>query len=138
MPEKQDNDPFIAQFFSRIPAEVAETFTPAQLDAVKRAFGARSRGAHSIDLRLSIPLIIRRVYLVILAGSERRESDRRAVDRLLAPVWTLANGFLMLFFGVVLLLSLAGVLYALKMALGIDVFPGVDMLDDDAIKQWLN
>jgi hypothetical protein len=49
-------DPFFATFFSRIPEDVACSFTPAQLDAVKLAFGARVRGAHAIDVRLSLPL----------------------------------------------------------------------------------
>ena len=37
-------DPFLRTFFSRIPKDVAASFTAAQLDAVKLAFGARYRG----------------------------------------------------------------------------------------------
>jgi hypothetical protein len=63
------------------PKAVAPTFTAEQLDAVKRAFGARYHGAHAIDVRLSLPLWRRSVYLVFLIGPERRTFDRRSLER---------------------------------------------------------
>jgi hypothetical protein len=38
---------------------------------------------------------------------------------------------------VTLLMSVLGVLYALKMALGIDIVPGVDMLPDEELKRLI-
>lgn len=131
-------DPFLRMFFQRIPREVAASFTPVQLDAVKRAFGARSPGAHTVDLRVSVPLGWRWFYVVLLAGPERRTFDRRALERLFRPVWTLANAVVLAFF----LLMFAGgafsVLYVTKRALGIDVFPGIDMLPDRTIERLLH
>jgi hypothetical protein len=130
-------DPFLQTFFARVPKDVAATFTGPQLDAIKRAFGARSRGAHVVDLRMSIPLGWRWFYVVLLAGPERRTVDRRALERLFRPVWTVANivvlaAMLMMFAG-----GLFASLYVGKRALGIDVFPGIDMLPDRTIERLL-
>lgn len=130
-------DPFLTLFFSRIPKELVSTFTPAQLDAVKRAFGARSAGAHAVDLRMSFPLLRNRGYLVVLAGRERRGAERLAFERLLRPIWSAAN---VLLAGCIMLgavVALAALLYMGKRALNIDVFPGIDMLPDRTIERLL-
>jgi hypothetical protein len=89
-------DPFLKTFFARIPKDVAPTFTAPQLDAVKRAFGARYRGAHTIDLRLSVPLWRRSIYLVFLAGAEQRVFDRRPVKQLFRQLWTFTNAIMLM------------------------------------------
>jgi hypothetical protein len=33
-------DPFLRRFFERVPSDIARSFTPAQLDAIKMVFGA--------------------------------------------------------------------------------------------------
>ncbi len=137
VPFDHHRDPFVDHFFSRIPADVAATFTAVQLDAVKRAFGARTPGAHTVDIRFSVPLVVRSVYVVVLAGSERRQLTRRAVERAFRPLWTVANTFVFGAFGLFAVLALAGVLYAVKAVLGIDIVPGVDMLPDATLKSWL-
>jgi hypothetical protein len=137
MPFDNDEDPFIKQFFARIPEDVAASYTPAQLDAVKLAFGARTRGAHAVDIRLSIPLIVRSFYVVLLAGSERRGATRRALERFFSPLWTFANALFLVLFCVFCFLAAVAVLYALKMGLGIDIVPGVDMLPDETLMRWL-
>ena len=130
-------DPFHALFFSRIPGEVARSFSPAQLDAVKRAFGARSPGVHTVDLRFSLPLGRRAWYVVLLAGRERRSSDRSLLDRLFRPLWTAANVAVAAAFVLMFAIALASVLYVGKRALDIDVFPGIDMLPDRSIERVL-
>jgi len=137
VPLDQHTDPFVEQFFSRIPADVAATFTEAQLDAVKRAFGARTRVAHAVDIRFSVPLVFRSVYVVLLAGGERRRLTRRAVERAFRPFWTAVNALVFGAFGLFAVLALAGVLYAVKTVAGIDVVPGIDMLPDATLKSWL-
>lgn len=132
------SDPFFAQFFGRIPGDVAESFDEAQLDAVKMAFGARSRGSHPIDIRMSIPLLTRRFYFVFLAGGEHRPAERLALERALRPIWNFANAVIIVSFVLMFLVALAGGLYAGKRALGIDVFPGIDMLPDQKIERLLN
>ena len=118
------SDPFLAKFFARIPAEVAASFTPAQLRAVKIAFGARSWGSHAIDIRKSfaLPLIWRRFYVVLLAGAERRDDERLRAEG--ALFGTLGNMALTAAFLIVVLGPLALALYALKSLAGVDVLPG--------------
>lgn len=130
-------DPFVTLFFSRIPEEVIPSFTPAQLDAVKRAFGARTVGAHAVDLRFSVPLLRGNAYVVLLAGRERRTADRLALERLFRPLWTATNALVAGMFMLMLVVALAAVLYTGKRALNIDVFPGIDMLPDRTIERLL-
>lgn len=33
-------DPFLRRFFERVPGDIARTFTPSQLNAIKMVFGA--------------------------------------------------------------------------------------------------
>ncbi|HST74341.1 MAG TPA: hypothetical protein VLJ20_03135 [Acetobacteraceae bacterium] len=65
-------DAFIARFLARVPREVAASFTPAQLQAVQRAFGMRYAVEHAVDLRRTWRLPWGRFYLVLLAGRDRR------------------------------------------------------------------
>ena len=127
-------DPFLAMFFSRIPADTAASFDEAQLAAVKMAFGARSFGSHAIDIRRSLPFFGRRVYLVLLAGLERRTRSRIAREHMNRPLWNVMNATIITFGGLVALFALFGALYTIKMALHIDVVPGVDMLPDDLLR----
>jgi hypothetical protein len=122
------SDPFFAKFFSRIPADVAASFTPAQLQAVKIAFGARSWGSHAVDIRKSfaLPLIWRRIYVVLLMGGERRDAARLHAEG--ALFGTLGNATLTVAFLAVMLGPLALALYALKSLAGIDILPGAEGL----------
>lgn len=130
-------DPFHALFFSRIPSDVARSFSPAQLDAVKRAFGARSPSTHIVDLRFSVPIGRRAWYVVFLAGRERRSPDRSLLERLFRPLWTGANAVVAAAFVLMFAVSLVTILYVGKRALNIDVFPGIDMLPDGSIERVL-
>ncbi|MHA1569957.1 MAG: hypothetical protein ACTSXZ_10840 [Alphaproteobacteria bacterium] len=118
----ETNDLFLQNFFARIPADAAASFSDAQLDAIKLCFGARGWGRHRVDIRLSLPLIWRRYYLVVLAGAERRAPDRLVRDRLMHPVATAANAVAVVAFAVALLAPAALALYGLKSALGLDFF----------------
>lgn len=69
-------DPFLQQMFARMSPGARFTFTPAQIDEIKKAFAARSFTSHAVDLRQSISLFGRSYYLVILAGRERRSVPR--------------------------------------------------------------
>lgn len=135
MPETRD--PFLQQFFSRISPTAAASFSDGQLDAIKQAFGARTPGAHAVDLRLSLPIGRRRFYLVLLAGRERRGRARIAVDRPARPLWTVANAVVLILFALMLAASGAVALYSFKRALGLDLLPGIDGLPDRTIEQWL-
>ena len=101
----------------------------AAVDEVKtkRAFGARYRGAHMVDLRVSLPIPFRRMYMVLLIGGEKRSRNRRSYDRRSQPLVTAGNIVFGLFFFGMLLLALLGILYTLKSWIGIDLFPGMSL-----------
>ncbi len=95
---------------SRIPASVRETFSEAQLEAVRAAVGQkRPWRKHPIDIRLALPFGPLRVFMTLVAGADRRNPDRRAKDRTMHPIRTASN---MLFIGtaVVVLYAIAGVI----------------------------
>ncbi|MBK8174244.1 MAG: 3-phosphoshikimate 1-carboxyvinyltransferase [Rhodospirillales bacterium] len=130
-------DPFINTFFSRISAEVAASFDAPQLDAIKRAFSARARGVHAIDVRLSVPLGHRSWYVVFLAGRERRTIERSLLEQIVRPLGALASAIIVVLFLLTFAAGTAAILYTGKRALGIDVFPGIDMLPDRTIERLL-
>lgn len=121
------HDPFLERFFSRISREAAESFTDDQLLAVKQAFADQVGRDHSIDIRMSVPLLFRRYYLVFISGPERRDQARRRRDRAarrMAKRTNVAFMITMLLFGV---FSILGMLYLLKSALGIDLLPDTSL-----------
>ena len=86
------SDPLINSFLSQLPTKTAASFTPNQLEAIKRQFGNRKwTGSHPVDIRLSIPFIGRGFYLVFLMGRERRSKDRLRNDRVFHPLWRMGN-----------------------------------------------
>jgi len=116
MVNDEPRDPFLEKFFSRIHPSVAQSFTPAQIAAIKLAFGARTWGAHSIDIRLSLPLFWRRFYLVLLAGREQRRPER-AREGGRHPFATLANAAITVIFCLVVGIPILLSLYMLQLAL---------------------
>ncbi|MFN4237568.1 MAG: hypothetical protein ACK4FZ_10085 [Vogesella sp.] len=115
-------DASIQNLLARMPPEVAQTFTEAQLAALRVALGARSWGRHAVDLRGTFAVWRWRYYFVFLLGRNRRELSRR--ERQLSLL--LQAAFLAL---VLLCSTLLGllVLYLVKSALGIDLFPGLSL-----------
>ncbi len=132
MVKNEPPDPFLEKFFSRIHPSVAQSFTPAQLAAIKLAFGARVWGYHAIDIRFSFPLFLRRFYFVFIAGKEQRRPARRAVEESRHPFATLGNAVITVIFalviGIPLLLSLYLVLAALGMGGG-QASPAAQFID---------
>ncbi|HQT40227.1 MAG TPA: hypothetical protein PK231_12420, partial [Acidocella sp.] len=60
----------LAMFLSRIEPELAQSFTPAQREAIDLHFGMRYRVRHLIDWRRRILFPFSRFYIVLLAGRE--------------------------------------------------------------------
>ncbi len=109
-----DSDGFIARFLARVPADVAATFSQAQLVAIKD-FVINDRARQAVDIRWTIPLIWFRFFIVVLAGPERRPPERRAAERAARPILTWSNAIVIAVFLVMLLTSLVGMKYALMM-----------------------
>ncbi len=81
--ERAARDPFIRQFFERIPAELRGTFTSPQLAALKMIFGESTGAGHAVDIRLEAPLPLakkKRLYMVVLSGPDHRGGKR--IDKL--------------------------------------------------------
>ncbi len=77
--ERAARDPFIRQFFERIPAELRGTFTSPQLAALKMIFGESTGAGHAVDIRLEAPLPLakkKRLYMVVLSGPDHRGGKR--------------------------------------------------------------
>lgn len=94
------------QVFARIPPETASTFTPEQIEALKQGFSKLTWKQHTIDFRFSIPFPLRRFYLVILAGPERRSKQRLQAERLNHRIWTTGNIIAIAVFATLLIPSL--------------------------------
>lgn len=94
-------DPTIKRLLASVPADSGVTFSHAQLEVVKMAFGAR-KGSRSVNIRVSFP-IWWRWYLVLLAGPDRRSPERNKEERMNHPLWVLGNALAI----AVILLSIA-------------------------------
>ena len=102
------NDPFLEQFFSRLPDGLEADFTDRQLAALKSVFGDATRSGHGYDIRLSLPSPLPGwgAYVVLLGGRDRRgdKPGRRSAGR---------SGWRGLFFLVKLVVGLLFVLQIL-------------------------
>ena len=106
-------DGFISRFLSRVPADVAATFSQAQLFAI-RDFVTDNRDRQAVDIRWTIPLIWFRFFIVVVAGPERRSPRRLAAERAARPILTWSNVIVIAVFLVMLLTSLVGMGYGLS------------------------
>ena len=71
---------------------------------------------HPVDVRLSIPVLWRRFYFVLLAGAERRSAERGKYERARRPVRGLADMILLALFFVLLVPATVGSVYLISMA----------------------
>ncbi len=105
-----------ARLLEKMPQDVADSFTEAQLAAIERALEERPTGKPRVDLRLSIPLFQRRRFVVLLAGSEGRSHERRKLDRSEYPIWTFANVSTLMFSSLFLIPAFIGFAHMLAVA----------------------
>ena len=136
-PRIDQDDAFVARFLGKIPRDIAQSFSDAQLEAVVAAFGTRRWRIHPVDIRLTIPLVGRAYYLVLLAGGERRLRRRRA-ERNVHPLVTLGNAIFAAVFFTGVLFSLFAALYVLKSLLGINLFSELSFGVMPALKEQLD
>lgn len=113
-----EGDPFLAQYFQRVDLKVASSFTPEQRVALKQMFGDRSQGHHLIDFRHSLPIGMRRFYLVLLFGHERRTLERLAGEGMVSRGTTLV---IYLLTACILGIPLLALFYVIKTAAGVDL-----------------
>ena len=80
--------PALLRVLQRMPLHLRASFTAAQLAAVDRALDANNPTRHVINLRVTLFGL---AYLVVLAGHERRDQARRALERDKHPIATPGN-----------------------------------------------
>jgi hypothetical protein len=79
-PSFADTDPFFKVLTNRVGPAIAESFTPSQFAALKRAFATRAISPHPIDIRDSYTIFGFSFYLVLLMGREGRSPERRKLE----------------------------------------------------------
>ena len=109
----------IKNLLSRMPDDVANSFTDTQLLHLKLAIGSRQWGKHKVDFRGTFPLpfVQSRIYYVFLMGRNHRELSRQ--EKLLSALSVAL--FLTVVTSVSILFGIL-VLYLIKSALGINIF----------------
>jgi hypothetical protein len=91
-----------------MPEDAANSFTDTQLAIIERALDCGRRQIHPVNLRLSIPLLWRRFYLVLLAGPEPRSAERRRSERINRHLRAIANSVVFAVFLVLLIPATVG------------------------------
>jgi hypothetical protein len=129
-------DAFLNRFLTSIPPEVAATFTEAQLDAIKKELGTRAWNPQPVDLRLSVPVLDRKFFFVLLGGPERRSRDRLRVERRKHPILTFANTLVISAFIFMTITSAFGTAILVKRRTNMNVFPNLNF-PDEAIVDFL-
>ena len=119
---------------SRIDADVRESLTPTQLQAIRDALLANQPfKKHAVDVRGTIPLFFARFYFVVLAGRDKR---RKTVDKEKHRAFegNVSFGYLLslLFLSFIAAMVWAAILlvvYWVKIELGIDLFSSIHLGD---------
>lgn len=112
-------DVFVTNLLGKVPSEHRDSFTDAQLQALKVALGARTWGAHAVDIRGTLRIWRWRYYYVFLAGRNLRTLTGREETVFRMAEITFLVGFLMFSTALGIL-----ALYLLKSILGIDLIQG--------------
>ncbi len=81
-----------------MPEEVASSFTELQIEMIEHTLEGGKWPDHPVDVRLSIPVLWRRFYFLLLAGPERRSAERRKYERARRPVRAIADMILVALF----------------------------------------
>jgi hypothetical protein len=116
--DKLKSEVGLRKLLDRMPESVQDSFSEEQLSHIKIAIGARTWGTHAIDVRSTLKLFRYRYYYVFVAGRNRRELSARE-RRIGLLIQAIALSVFLIFSAVVGVL----VLYLLKSAAGIDIFP---------------
>lgn len=130
MNRSKDVDAFTQHVMSRIDQNVFKTLNLVQLEAIRSAISANAPyKKHPIDIRITIPFFFMKFYLVVLIGKDRRlatrDKEKSRIENTKALSWLVSA-----YIGASLLIPLLIlVLYLVKSALGIDIFPEKHLWD---------
>ena len=85
---------FRRQYVSRVPSHIKDSLNDEQLTAladIAAAMRAAWANRHSVDIRMSVPLLFSRYYLTILSGPDSRNGRRYGEDGSTNTLKRLAN-----------------------------------------------
>ncbi|MFO7705576.1 MAG: 3-phosphoshikimate 1-carboxyvinyltransferase [Halopseudomonas sp.] len=117
-----EQDWFVAGLKERLPKQMRDSFTDEQLQALKLAFGTRSWGRHPVDLRGTVSFWRSRYYFVFLLGW-----NKRGLSRSEGALSRFAKSLLIVCFLAFSVLAGLVLLYLVKSAMGIDLFPNYSL-----------
>ena len=129
MSQMPGGDPYTENVLKNVPPEVGETLTPAQWDGFRRALHAARPRRHLVDLRFVLPLYFVRLYFVFLVGKDRRRRVQAILAERRRRTGRFAFALGLALFVVIVLGVVFFVLYAIKCAAGIDLFPNFHLKD---------
>ena len=88
---KIEGSRFLETLWNRIPEADRDSFTEAQRALLADAARQCRFDTHPVDIRLSLPLLFKRFYFVVLGGPERRDPARRKLEGQRLPLLKFAN-----------------------------------------------
>lgn len=118
---------FVQRFTVQVPHHIAATFTDEQMRGVVQAFGVRRWVKHKLDVRFTFRALGRTWYVVMLGGVDRRPRDRNRLEGAAHPVVTAGNIMFLFMVSAIMAVLALGLLYLLKSAVGLDLFPGASL-----------
>ena len=130
MGEMPAGDPYVENVLRNVREDVARTLKPEQWQGIREALQtAHTPTRHLVDVRFVVPLYFVRLYCVLLLGRDRRRRVARILYDRRRRVGRFAAALFLAAFTVVLLAVLFLVLYVVKSAAGIDLFPNFHLGD---------
>ena len=75
----------------RLPEALRASLTPEQQHAFSAFTEPAATSAHPVDLRVTLPVPGRPMFVSVLAGPERRSRTRRSLERARHPLRTIGN-----------------------------------------------
>ena len=125
MKNEKKTDAFTFHILKNIDKKTLDSLSPTQLSAIKEAIRATQRSKrHPLDIRGVINLFFAKYYFVLFMGRDRRVSTKEAEFDRRHDIALLGNIAFLFFMIVPFILIILGILYFLKIGLGIDLFPG--------------
>lgn len=134
--QKSDYEPYRNRtpeyYLNKIQPQILSSLNAEQITAIRDILeqAIPKNSPKIVDLRVTIDLILSRFYLVLLLGKERRRGQREYPVTGITRIGNLIAATLLLI-AINLLISafIFLLLYLIKSALGIDLFPGEHLKD---------
>ncbi|HLN23806.1 MAG TPA: hypothetical protein VK558_07455 [Patescibacteria group bacterium] len=108
----------VTDLLARLPPEVLDSLTADQRAALWQASKSGTWKRHAINIRLSLPLFGRRMFLTIVGGSDRRAPDRVRRESRFHPFRTTGNALFLIAVAVAFYLVAVLGIFALHSVIG--------------------